>query len=80
MILRRLLIVSLLFCPLMASAYNFVVGQRVTPVTISNLGELVLSHNGEVSYKSWMSSQLEGKVRIVQYIAGRKSAKKKIHC
>ncbi len=76
MILRRLLTIALFLFPLMASAHNFVEGQRVVPIDISERGELVLD-NGEISYKHWNSSQLEGKVRIVQYIAGRTSAKKK---
>ncbi len=79
MTLRGLLTASLLLLPMMASANNLVDGQRVTPLQISNQGEVVLN-NGNVSYKSWNSSEFDGKVRIVQYIAGRSSAKKKIRC
>lgn len=42
----------------------------------SRIGELVLS-NDKFSYKSWNSAQLVGKVRVVQHIAGRSSAKEK---
>lgn len=42
----------------------------------SRIGELVLN-NDKFSYKSWNSAQLVGKVRVVQHIAGRSSAKEK---
>jgi YtfJ family uncharacterized protein len=76
MTLRRLLAVSCLLFPLMASAHNFVDGQRVAPVGVADRGELVLN-NDKFSYKSWNSAQLVGKVRVVQHIAGRSSAKEK---
>ena len=76
MTLRRLLAVSCLLFPLIASAHNFVDGQRVTPVGVADRGELVLN-NDKFSYKSWNSAQLVGKVRVVQHIAGRSSAKEK---
>lgn len=74
--MRKILAILILVLPLAASAHNFVDGQRVMPVDIRDRGELVLE-SGEISYKDWNSSQLEGKVRVVQYIAGRTSAKKK---
>ena len=46
------------------------------PVGIADRGELILD-NDKFSYKSWNSAQLPGKVRIVQHIAGRTSAKEK---
>ncbi|HED2546245.1 YtfJ family protein [Raoultella planticola] len=76
MTLRKLLAVSCLLFPLMASAHNFVDGQRVAPVGIADRGELILD-NDKFSYKNWDSSQLAGKVRVVQHIAGRTSAKEK---
>ena len=76
MTLRKLLAVSCLLLPLMASAHNFVDGQRVAPVGIADRGELILD-NDKFSYKNWNSSQLGGKVRVVQHIAGRTSAKEK---
>lgn len=79
MTLRRLLTVSLFLLPMMASANDLVDGQRVPPLKIADMGELILGSNDDISYKSWDSSQFDGKVRIVQYIAGRSSAKKKIH-
>lgn len=76
MTLRKLMAISCLLMPLMASAHNFENGQRVSPVGIADRGELVLD-NDEFSYKNWNSSQLPGKVRVVQHIAGRTSAKEK---
>ncbi|WP_269844101.1 YtfJ family protein [Escherichia coli] len=60
-----------------AAAHNFVTGKTVTPVYIQEGGELLLNSDDEIHYQKWNSTQLTGKVRIIQYIAGRKSAKKK---
>lgn len=60
-----------------AVAHNFVTGKTVTPVYIQEGGELLLKSDDEIHYQKWNSTQLAGKVRIIQYIAGRKSAKKK---
>lgn len=76
MMLRRLLPLSLLLLPLMASAHNFVQGKPVVPVAIADRGELLLE-NDTFSYKKWNSAELAGKVRVIQCIAGRTSAKKK---
>ena len=76
MTLRTLLAVSCLLMPLMATAHNFTNGQRVAPVGVADRGELILD-NDKFSYKNWNSAQLSGKVRVVQHIAGRSSAKEK---
>lgn len=76
MTLLKLLTISLLLPPLMASAHNFIHGAPVAPVVITDRGELLLE-NARFSYKTWKSSELAGKVRVMQYIAGRTSAKKK---
>jgi YtfJ family uncharacterized protein len=76
MSLRRWLIIPLLLSPLLASAHNFMPGKPVAPVAIADRGELLL-HNGDFSYRPWNSAELAGKVRVIQYIAGRTSAKKK---
>ncbi|MCF6690143.1 YtfJ family protein [Raoultella terrigena] len=76
MALRKILAASLLLLPLFASAHNFVDGQRVAPVGIADRGELILD-NDKFSYKNWNSSQLAGKVRVLQHIAGRTAAKEK---
>jgi len=76
MSLRNLLAATCLLLPLMASAHNFEKGQRVPPVGVADRGELILD-NDKFSYKKWNSAQLPGKVRLVQHIAGRVSAKTK---
>lgn len=76
MALHKILAASLLLLPLIASAHNFVDGQRVAPVGIADRGELILD-NDKFSYKNWNSSQLAGKVRVLQHIAGRTAAKEK---
>lgn len=76
MTLRTLLAATCLLLPLVASAHRFENNQRVPPVGIADRGELILN-NDEFSYKKWNSAQLPGKVRVVQHIAGRSSAKEK---
>ena len=76
MLLRRIGFSLFILLPFTSSAHNFIMGKTITPITVSDKGEMVLSHD-QISYKTWMSSQLAGKVRVVQYIAGRRSAKKK---
>lgn len=76
MTLRKILALACLLAPMMASAHSFETGQRVPPVGIADRGELILE-NDKFSYKSWNSAQLPGKVRILQHIAGRTSAKEK---
>ncbi|VTM89124.1 Predicted transcriptional regulator [Raoultella ornithinolytica] len=67
MTLRKLLAVSCLLLPLMASAHNFVDGQRVAPVGIADRGELILD-NDKFSYKNWN-----------RLAAGRKSSRGAAH-
>ncbi|MER1974791.1 YtfJ family protein [Pseudocitrobacter faecalis] len=76
MTLRSLLAISCLLMPLMASAHAFKEGERVPAVGVADRGELMLD-NDKFSYKNWNSAQLPGKVRVVQHIAGRTSAKEK---
>ena len=76
MTLRNILAAACLLLPLWACAHNIEKGQRVPPVGIADRGELILD-NDKFSYKAWNSAQLAGKVRVVQHIAGRTSAKEK---
>lgn len=76
MTLRSLLAITCLLMPLMASAHAFKEGERVPAVGVADRGELMLD-NDKFSYKNWNSAQLPGKVRVVQHIAGRTSAKEK---
>lgn len=73
---RTLFGIFSLFLTFAVSAHDFVEGQRVVPLGISDKGELIYSQD-KFSYKSWNSAQLPGKVRVIQHIAGRSSAKEK---
>jgi uncharacterized protein len=76
MIKNSLLMLSLLFTPLLACAHTLHNGQRVPPVAVSDKGELNYDKAADqFSYKNWNSAQLPGKVRMIQHIAGRTSAK-----
>lgn len=75
-VLRGMVFASLLLHAFQVSAHNLVDGKSVLPISIADRGELLL-RNDEITYSSWNSSELIGKVRVVQYIAGRTSAKKK---
>ena len=76
MTLRNILAAACLLLPLWACAHTIEKGQRVPPVGIADRGELILD-NDKFSYKAWNSAQLPGKVRVVQHLAGRSSAKEK---
>lgn len=57
-----------------ASAHNLSNGQALPSVSVEKHGELTL--NGDkIGYETWSSADLNGKVRIIQAIAGRSSAK-----
>lgn len=71
---RNFSVLSCLLLPLAAPAHNFTENQRVAPVGIADKGELVYLQD-KFSYKNWNSAQLPGKVRVIQHIAGRSSAK-----
>ncbi|KQN47198.1 YtfJ family protein [Rahnella rivi] len=74
MLLKSLCVISFMTFSLFASAHNFTVGQRLAPVGVDDKGELN-DVNDTFSYSKWNSARLPGKVRIVQHMAGRSSAK-----
>ena len=76
MTLRKLLALTCLLLPMMASAHKFETGQRVPPIGITNRERCHIDKD-QFSYKTWNSAQLAGKVRVLQHIAGRTSAKEK---
>lgn len=57
-----------------AHAHNLTVGQPLPSTSVADKGELILQGN-DVVYQPWQTSQLSGKVRVIQAIAGRSSAK-----
>lgn len=54
MTLRKILALTCLLLPMMASAHQFETGQRVPPIGITDRGELVLDKD-QFSYKTWNS-------------------------
>lgn len=74
MILKSLLMMSLVIFPLFASAHNLIPGERLPAVGVEDKGELNYVNN-DFSYSRWNSAKLPGKVRLVQHMAGRTSAK-----
>ncbi len=74
MINKTLLAFAIGSCSFLASAHSIQLGQTAPEVSVSDYGEVVL--NGEdTAFQPWQSQQLMGKVRVIQAIAGRSSAK-----
>ncbi|WP_413731304.1 YtfJ family protein [Sodalis sp. RH20] len=73
--MRCPLIVLLLAWPLScgALAHSLVIGKTLPKVAVAEQGELLLQKE-KFSYKFWDSSQLAGKIRLVQHIAAQSSA------
>lgn len=65
---------ALLACQTMA--HNIQPNSKLAAVTVAQDGELRIQGK-EIEYQVWQSSALAGKVRILQHIAGRSSAKEK---
>ncbi|CCN69109.1 YtfJ family protein [Vibrio nigripulchritudo] len=61
--------------PIMGMAHTIEVGKNLPSATVSSHGELML--NGDkIEYSEWSTGNLNGKVRVIQAIAGRSSSKK----
>ncbi|WP_312053293.1 YtfJ family protein [Pantoea brenneri] len=67
-------IVLSLLIPASVMAHDLKQDARVPAVGVNDKGELLLQQD-KFSYKNWNSAQLSGKVRVIQHIAGRSSAK-----
>ncbi|MDC9596985.1 YtfJ family protein [Xenorhabdus anantnagensis] len=74
MIKNIVLSAILSLAPIFAFAHNIILKQQVPAVSVTDKGELLLN-NGKFSYQKWSSTELPGKVRTIQHIAGRSSAK-----
>ena len=57
-----------------SQAHNLKIGHSVPVVKVQHQGEIFWLHN-KITFAPWSSSQMVGKVRIIQAIAGRSSAK-----
>lgn len=75
MIKKKFLLGCLLILSCTAFANPIQLNQPVPSVSVSIKGEILLSKEGKFSYQDWKSQQLTGKVRTIQHIAGRSSAK-----
>ncbi|MDE1515062.1 MULTISPECIES: YtfJ family protein [Vibrio] len=72
---NKTLIALLLACsPTLALAHNLTLGAAVPAVTVEQHGEIQLQQQ-QFSYQAWNSQHMVGKVRVIQAIAGRSSAK-----
>ncbi|MGO2509707.1 MAG: YtfJ family protein [Vibrio hibernica] len=67
-------ILLLSIAPLITHANNIKVGQSVAAVSVDEGGEIFIE-NDTTSYLPWTTEQMLGKVRVIQAIAGRSSAK-----
>ncbi|MEB5707633.1 YtfJ family protein [Pantoea anthophila] len=63
-----------LLIPAGVMAHDLRLDSRVPATGVNDKGELILQQE-KFSYKNWNSAQLSGKVRVIQHIAGRSSAK-----
>lgn len=60
--------------PIFANAHNLSVGETLPPVSVTAHGEITLN-DGSTGYQAWATTDMLGKVRVVQAIAGRSSSK-----
>ncbi|MCW8330282.1 YtfJ family protein [Photobacterium sp. SDRW27] len=60
--------------PSLAAAHTIQVGEPIPAASVAEKGEITLQGD-DIVYQNWNSSQLTGKVRVIQAIAGRSSAK-----
>lgn len=71
---KILLSAVLSLTPGLALAHNLSVGQTIPDVSVGAYGEIVMQGKG-VAYQPWTTQHMLGKVRVIQAIAGRSSAK-----
>lgn len=70
----RCCLILLALLPSLCLAHNLKETQLLPSVAVAERGELQLNGK-DFAYQHWNSSQLTGKVRLLQHIAGRSSAK-----
>lgn len=71
---KTLLALAIACSPMLAMAHNITLGQTVPAVNVDSHGEIIIQGD-DASYQTWTSQDLVGKVRVIQAIAGRSSAK-----
>ncbi len=72
--MKTLLSVALSLTPGLVLAHNLSIGETVPDVKVGAYGEIVMQGEG-IAYQPWSSQHMLGKVRVIQAIAGRSSAK-----
>ena len=72
--MKTLLSVALSLTPSLVLAHNLSIGATVPDVKVGAYGEIVMQGKG-IAYQPWASQNMLGKVRVIQAIAGRSSAK-----
>lgn len=71
----KLLVVTAAFLlPSLSFAHNLSINKTVPSVSVEQYGEIFYVNNA-FQYSKWNTEQLKGKVRVLQVIAGRSSAK-----
>lgn len=68
------ILLALCFTPSICFAHNIKLNHALPQVDVKSHGELLLKDNGVV-YEKWHTKQLQGKVRVIQAIAGRSASK-----
>lgn len=71
---KTLLPLLLALMPGLSLANNVLIGETLPAVKVGAYGEIVMQGEG-VAFQPWTSQQMLGKVRVIQAIAGRSSAK-----
>ncbi len=68
--------IGMLFCLVSHIALALPLNQTLPNVSVQDKGEILLKPNSDdVTYQPWNTHQLTGKIRVVQHMAGRISAK-----
>ncbi|MGF1804618.1 YtfJ family protein [Aliivibrio sifiae] len=70
----KLLALTTCLLPSLSFAHNIMLNQPVPSVSVTQYGEIFYVDNA-FQYSKWNTEQLKGKVRVLQVIAGRSSAK-----
>ncbi|MDF2153201.1 YtfJ family protein [Vibrio sp. CAU 1672] len=71
---KTLLPLLFAFSPGLALAHNLSVGSTLPSAEVQAYGEIVLQGDG-TAFQPWATQHMTGKVRVIQAIAGRSSAK-----
>ncbi len=75
MIKNNLPVLLIFFLPCLVFSNNIQINHNIKDAAVNDKGELIY-HNDTFSYQNWNSSQLIGKVRVIQHIAGLADARK----